>query len=192
MAYPSCAGALMWSLASVVLTALDPGEQLVDATLAICLVRNGVEGQAAGTESGNEQVEVEAADQLEALEVVAAIASAVEQHHAPLALAEHDGVAGEQAAMLAARPQVCGRSACVSGGGDHLEVVVERVLFGEGLIDRAGFRDGGALVFVAVQCGAERGADPVAAGGGLVAMVEVLPRDPTQFLDRRSIGLERV
>ena len=94
--------------------------------------------------------------------------------------------------MLTARPEVRGRAARVPGGGDHLEVVLERVPLGEGLVDGARFRDGGALVFVAVQCGAERGADPVAAGGGLVAMVEVLARDPTQFLDRRSIGLERV
>src|SRR6266508_595796 len=126
MSYPSCAGALMWSLASVVLTALDPCEQLVDATLAICLVRNGVEGQAAGTEPGNEQVEVEAADQLQTLEVVAAIAGPVEQHHPPVAASEHDRVAREQAAMLTARPQVRGRAARVPGGGDHLEVGLER------------------------------------------------------------------
>src|SRR6266487_1103462 len=191
MSYPSCAGALMWSLASVVLTALDPYEQLVDATLAICLVRNGVEGQAAGTEPGNEQIEVEAADQLQALDVVAAIAGPVEQHHPPVAASEHDRVAREQAAMLTARPQVRGRAARVPGRGDHLEVAVDHVPLGEGLIDGASFRDGAALVFVAVQRGSKGGADPVAAGAGLVTMVEVLACDAAQLLDRPSIGLER-
>ncbi len=93
--------------------------------------------------------------------------------------------------MLTARPEVRGRAARVPGGGDHLEVVLERVPLGEGLVDGARFRDGAALVFVAVQRGAKGGADPVAAGAGLVTMVEVLACDAAQLLDRPSIGLER-
>jgi hypothetical protein len=109
--------------------------------LGLGVVDERVVGLTRGRHRGDEKVEVEAADQLEALDVVVAVADAVEQNRTPVALADHDRVAGEEAAMLARVPEVGGCAACVSGGRDDLEVVVEAMALRECVVDIAGISE---------------------------------------------------
>jgi hypothetical protein len=67
----------------------------------------GVVGLAAGRRPRNEHVEVELADELEALEVALTIACR-EHGGDPLAPVEVDGVVREEEAVLAAVPEVGG------------------------------------------------------------------------------------
>ena len=79
-----------------------------------------------GRRPRHEHVEVELANQLQALPVGLAVARA-EHRGGPFAVAQEDRVAGEQDAVLAGVPQVGGRARRVARRRDHLEVVVEHV-----------------------------------------------------------------
>jgi hypothetical protein len=94
--------------------------------------------------------------------------------------------------MLPRVPEEGGGSARVSRGRNNLEIVVQSVTLGEGLVDVAGLGYRPCLLPMAVQWGAERACDPVAGWRGLVAMVQVLARDAAEVVDLLYVSLQRI
>jgi hypothetical protein len=129
----------------VVLAAPQALEDRVDPPARVGGIGRGDGGRAARG-PGHERVELEAAQQLEALDGGRAVAGALEHRGDPLAGADVDRVAGEQQALLAAVPEERGRTRCVPWRGDDLEVVVEQETFGEGLVDLQAVLGRGAVV----------------------------------------------
>ena len=149
------------SAPSVVVAVVEAIEDSVDATCRLGAVDDGVVRLAGAGDRGHDEIEVELADQLEAIDVAVAVA-AVEHCRYPLAAGKEDGVAGEQASMFAGIPQQGGGSAGVARGGNDLEVVVDEMALGECLVDVARFRDLGRVFGVAEERRAEGLGDPVA------------------------------
>ena len=102
----------------------QPRQDRVDPAPEIRAAGHGVRRLAGGRDPRHEHVEVELADQLQALHVGVAVAR-LEHGRDPLALAQVDRVAREQRRALPAAPQEARRSARMPRGRDHLEVVAE-------------------------------------------------------------------
>ena len=125
------------------------------------------------------------AQQLEARHVGAAVARGQHRPH-PLAVAQGDGVAGEQHPVCAGVPQQRGGAGRVTRRGDDLQVAVEHVTPGERGAHGHRLLDRLAVGFVHEQ----RCRRPRRREHRLVAVVEVVAREAAERLDRGPVARE--
>src|SRR5215208_4246099 len=155
---------------SAALPASHSFKDLIDVSLSLSLLDELVVRLACWSDPGYDQVEVESADQLQALDVPLPVADPVEHRGPPTAPSEEYRVAREQDAMLSRIPEEGGGPGRVSGDGDDFEVIVELVALGEGPFDVAGL--GGRWSIL------------------LVVVVEVLPPNAAEVVYRFYVLLE--
>src|SRR5919107_2481256 len=175
---------------SAALPASHSLKDFIDVSLSLSLLDELVVRLACWSDTGYDQIEVESADQLQALDVPLPVADPVEHRGPPTAPDEEYRVAREQDAMLPRIPEEGGGPGRVSGDGDDFEVIVELVALGEGLFDVAGLGGRWCILLVDVKRSVERLCDPIAGGRGFAVVVEVLPPNAAEVVYRFYVLLE--
>src|ERR687894_1826575 len=145
---------------SAALPASHSLKDLIDVSLSLSLLDELVVRLACWSDPGYDQIEVESADQLQALDVPLPVADPVEHLAPPTAPGEEYRVAREQDAMLSRIPEEGGGPGRVFGDGDDIEVIVEFVAPEEGLFDVAGLGGRWCILLVDVKRSVERLCDP--------------------------------
>ena len=140
--------------------------------------------------SWHDEVEIKGTYQLQALDVPLPVADPIEYRRPPPAPDEEDRIAGEQSAMLSRVPQESRCPARMSRNGNDLEVLIELVTLGEGLIHMADFGYRPRIRLVDVKRRVEGLCNPVTGRRGLVMVVQVLARDAAEVGNGLYVLLE--